>query len=77
MFLISPQWQYASVEKEGEWFMTHEDFVCRYLQLASPEDNANTVKFLADVADTNKTRLVGPEHVHLEYPIPNIHCSWK
>ena len=41
--------------------MTHEDFVCRYLQLASPENNADTVKFLADVADTNKTRLVGPE----------------
>lgn len=55
--------------------MTHEDFVCRYLQLASPEDNTDTVKFLADVADTNKTRLVGPEHVYLEYPIPNIHCS--
>ena len=48
--------QYASVEKEGEWFMTHEDFVCRYLQLASAGDDPDTVKFLADVADTNKTR---------------------
>ena len=48
--------QYASVEKEGEWFMSHEDFVCRYLQLASPGDSADTIRFLADVADTNKTR---------------------
>ena len=50
--------QYASVEKKGEWFMTHEDFVCRYLQLASPGDDSDTIKFLADVADTNKTRWV-------------------
>lgn len=48
--------QYASVEKEGEWFMTHEDFVCRYLQLASPRNDLDTIKFIADVADTNKTR---------------------
>ena len=38
--------------------MTHEDFVCRYLQLASPGDDSDIIKFLADVADTNKTRWV-------------------
>ena len=36
--------------------MTHEDFVCHYLQLASPGDDQDTIQFLADVADTNKTR---------------------
>ena len=38
--------------------MTHQDFVCRYLRLASSEDDPNTIKLLADVADTNKTRCV-------------------
>jgi hypothetical protein len=60
-YIISLMVQYASVEKEGEWFMSHEDFVCRYLQLASPGDNTDTIRFLADVADTNKTRYAGPQ----------------
>lgn len=47
--------QYASVEEDGEKFMSMEDYVCNYLQLLDKEwPNQNTVKRLAAMADTTK-----------------------
>lgn len=48
--------QYATVEKDGEWYMTHGDFVCRYLQLADCDRCPETVRLLAEVADTTKNK---------------------
>ena len=48
--------QYATVERDGERYMTHKDFVCRYLQLTDPSCNQDTIRLLADVADTAKNK---------------------
>ena len=47
--------QYTSIEKESESYMSYEDFVRRFLGLLT-EDNYNpdTVKRLANCLDTNK-----------------------
>ncbi|XP_053926118.1 electrogenic aspartate/glutamate antiporter SLC25A12, mitochondrial [Cuculus canorus] len=51
--------QYASVEKDGEHFMTPEDFVQRYLGLyKDPRYNPKTVQLLAGVADQTKDGLI-------------------
>ncbi|NWH77035.1 CMC1 protein, partial [Piaya cayana] len=50
---------YASVEKDGEHFMTPEDFVQRYLGLyTDPRYNPKTVQLLAGVADQTKDGLI-------------------
>lgn len=47
--------QYASVEKDGEHYMTPEDFVQKYLGLyTDPRYNPKTVQLLAGVADQTK-----------------------
>ena len=48
--------QYATVQKSEEWFMTQEDFVCRYLQLVDSSAPGDVVQLLSDVADTTKDR---------------------
>jgi len=50
--------QYATAERDGERYMTHKDFVCRYLQLTDPSCNQDTIRLLADVADTAKNKLI-------------------
>ncbi|XP_069717238.1 electrogenic aspartate/glutamate antiporter SLC25A12, mitochondrial [Phaenicophaeus curvirostris] len=51
--------QYASVEKDGEHFMSPEDFVQRYLGLyTDPRYNPKTVQLLAGVADQTKDGLI-------------------
>ncbi|NXP15564.1 CMC1 protein, partial [Thinocorus orbignyianus] len=50
---------YASVEKDGEHFMTPEDFVQKYLGLyTDPRYNPKTVQLLAGVADQTKDGLI-------------------
>ncbi|NWY51891.1 CMC1 protein, partial [Chionis minor] len=50
---------YASVEKDGEHYMTPEDFVQKYLGLyADPRCNPKTVQLLAGVADQTKDGLI-------------------
>jgi len=51
--------QYASVVKDGEHFMTHTDFLIRFLGIM-PEQNysVETVKLLANVIDTTKDGFV-------------------
>ncbi|KAI1289505.1 Calcium-binding mitochondrial carrier protein Aralar1 [Halotydeus destructor] len=51
--------KYASAEKDGEKFMTHEDFIRRYLQLF-PEENHNktSVDVLGGILDTSKDGLI-------------------
>ena len=46
--------QYATVEKDGQFFMTHNDLVCHYLQLADTDCLQETKLILARVADTTK-----------------------
>lgn len=48
--------QYASVEKEQQWFMTQDDFVCRYLQLTDSSTPREVVQLLSDMADTSKDK---------------------
>ncbi|XP_021255698.1 calcium-binding mitochondrial carrier protein Aralar1 isoform X2 [Numida meleagris] len=51
--------QYASVEKDGERYMTPEDFVQKYLGLyTDPRYNPKTVQLLAGVADQTKDGLI-------------------
>ncbi|XP_037253946.1 electrogenic aspartate/glutamate antiporter SLC25A12, mitochondrial isoform X1 [Falco biarmicus] len=51
--------QYASVEKDGERYMTPEDFVQKYLGLyTDPHYNPKTVQLLAGVADQTKDGLI-------------------
>ncbi|XP_048165506.1 calcium-binding mitochondrial carrier protein Aralar1 [Corvus hawaiiensis] len=51
--------QYASVEKDGEHYMTPEDFVQKYLGLhTDPHHNPKTVQLLAGVADQTKDGLI-------------------
>ncbi|NXU53121.1 CMC1 protein, partial [Turnix velox] len=50
---------YASVEKDGEHYMTPEDFVQKYLGLhTDPRHNPKTVQLLAGVADQTKDGLI-------------------
>ncbi|NXC75253.1 CMC1 protein, partial [Anhinga anhinga] len=50
---------YASVEKDGEHYMTPEDFVQKYLGLyTDPHYNPKTVQLLAGVADQTKDGLI-------------------
>ena len=47
--------QYASVQHDGELYMSGEDFICRYLGLIEGENvNKESVALLANVADTSK-----------------------
>ncbi|XP_075009322.1 electrogenic aspartate/glutamate antiporter SLC25A12, mitochondrial isoform X2 [Calonectris borealis] len=51
--------QYASVEKDGEHYMTPEDFVQKYLGLYTDlRYNPKTVQLLAGVADQTKDGLI-------------------
>ncbi|KAF4805215.1 hypothetical protein TURU_001736 [Turdus rufiventris] len=51
--------KYASVEKDGEHYMTPEDFVQKYLGLhTDPRHNPKTVQLLAGVADQTKDGLI-------------------
>lgn len=51
--------KYASIEKNGERFMTPDDFVIRYLNiLDGPNVNKDTVRLLASIVDTSKDGLI-------------------
>uniref|UniRef100_A0A8C9F2I5 Solute carrier family 25 member 13 n=2 Tax=Pavo cristatus TaxID=9049 RepID=A0A8C9F2I5_PAVCR len=51
--------RYASVEKNGEFFMSPNDFVTRYLKIIGDGlPNANTVQLLAGVVDQTKDGLI-------------------
>ncbi|XP_078519847.1 electrogenic aspartate/glutamate antiporter SLC25A13, mitochondrial [Lissotriton helveticus] len=51
--------KYASVEKNGEFFMSPNDFVKRYLNLAADVDpNPKTLQLLAGVVDQTKDGLI-------------------
>uniref|UniRef100_A0A493U0H9 Solute carrier family 25 member 13 n=1 Tax=Anas platyrhynchos platyrhynchos TaxID=8840 RepID=A0A493U0H9_ANAPP len=51
--------KYASVEKNGEFFMSPNDFVTRYLKIIGDGvPNANTVQLLAGVVDQTKDGLI-------------------
>ncbi|KAF8788513.1 calcium-binding mitochondrial carrier protein Aralar1-like [Argiope bruennichi] len=51
--------KYASVEKNGELFMTPEDFVRRFLGIYQDENyNPKTVKLLGSILDTSKDGLI-------------------
>lgn len=50
--------KYASVQRGGQLYMSHEDFVCRYLQLVDSQAGSRTIKLLADMADTTKDKLI-------------------
>ncbi|XP_069504648.1 electrogenic aspartate/glutamate antiporter SLC25A13, mitochondrial isoform X2 [Ambystoma mexicanum] len=51
--------KYASVEKNGDFFMSPSDFVKRYLNLTADVDpNVNTLKLLAGVVDQTKDGLI-------------------
>ncbi|XP_050504579.1 calcium-binding mitochondrial carrier protein Aralar1 isoform X3 [Diabrotica virgifera virgifera] len=51
--------RYATVDKNGEKFMTAEDFVIKYLKLLDDQNyNKDTVKLLAAIVDTSKDGLI-------------------
>lgn len=51
--------RYASIEKNGEKFMTAEDFVIKYLTLLDDNNyNKDTVRLLAAIVDTSKDGLI-------------------
>ncbi|KAJ8982317.1 hypothetical protein NQ317_006662 [Molorchus minor] len=51
--------RYATVEKNGEKFMTPEDFIIKYLNLLDEKNyNVDTVKLLAAIVDTSKDGLI-------------------
>lgn len=51
--------KYASIEKDGEKFMTPEDFVIRYLGFFDSENyNTESVQLLAAIVDTSKDGLI-------------------
>nr|XP_022908290.1 calcium-binding mitochondrial carrier protein Aralar1 isoform X1 [Onthophagus taurus] len=51
--------KYASVEKNGEKFMTAEDFVRKYLGLFNGTDfNQDSVRMLASIVDTSKDGFI-------------------
>nr|XP_023027522.1 calcium-binding mitochondrial carrier protein Aralar1-like isoform X2 [Leptinotarsa decemlineata] len=51
--------KYASVDKNGEKFMTAEDFVIKYLNILDQNNyNADTLRLLAAIVDTSKDGLI-------------------
>ncbi|XP_030751551.1 calcium-binding mitochondrial carrier protein Aralar1 isoform X1 [Sitophilus oryzae] len=51
--------KYASIEKDGEKYMSPEDFIIKYLKILDEKDhNADTVKLLAGIVDTSKDGLI-------------------
>lgn len=55
IFIPSYLSQYASVDQDGEHYMTSSDFVQRYLRLHTDlHHNPKTVDLLAGVADQTK-----------------------
>ena len=51
--------QYASIENQGEKFMTLEDFILKYIGLLTDtEYNEDSLKLLANVVDTTKDGYV-------------------
>uniref|UniRef100_A0A674JM83 Uncharacterized protein n=1 Tax=Terrapene triunguis TaxID=2587831 RepID=A0A674JM83_9SAUR len=65
--------QYATVEKDGEHYMTPGDFVQRYLGLyTDPNYNPETLQLLAGVADQTKDgkcqRNFWTDHYSSSYP---------
>ncbi|XP_031332203.1 calcium-binding mitochondrial carrier protein Aralar1 isoform X3 [Photinus pyralis] len=51
--------RYASIEKNGERFMTSDDFLRKYIGLFPSDNyNAESVKLLAAILDTNKDGLI-------------------
>lgn len=51
--------RYASVEKAGEKYMTHEDFILKYLKLFPDENyNKKTAHLLGGILDTSKDGFV-------------------
>lgn len=51
--------KYASLEKDGEKYMTPEDFVIKYLGFFDGEGlNSESVKLLAAIVDTSKDGLI-------------------
>ena len=51
--------QYASVEVNGEKYMSLNDFVCKYLGLLDPElADQETMRRLGAMADTTQDELV-------------------
>lgn len=47
--------KFASIEKQGERYMTSEDFIRSYLGLyTEPDYNEKTVKLLGNILDTSK-----------------------
>lgn len=51
--------KYASFEKNGERFMTPEDFVIKYLNLLDEKTyNSDTLRLLASIVDTSKDGLI-------------------
>ncbi|XP_066248454.1 calcium-binding mitochondrial carrier protein Aralar1 isoform X3 [Euwallacea similis] len=51
--------KYATIEKNGEKFMTADDFIIKYLGLLSENDyNKDTVRLLAGIVDTSKDGLI-------------------
>lgn len=62
--LSSPP-QYASVEKEGQQYMTANDFVRHYLGLYDePNYNPNSIQLLGGILDTSKDGLISFEEFH-------------
>ncbi|CAH1175666.1 unnamed protein product [Phaedon cochleariae] len=51
--------KYASIDKNGEKFMTAEDFVINFLKLLDDQNyNADTARLLAAIVDTSKDGLI-------------------
>lgn len=51
--------KYASIEKDGEKYMTPEDFVIKYLGFFEHENyNTESVQLLAAIVDTSKDGLI-------------------
>lgn len=51
--------KYASVERNGEWFMTPDDFIRKYVGLLEgPNHNVESVGLLAAIVDTSKDGLI-------------------
>ena len=50
--------QYASVQKDGEMFMSGYDFIQRFLGLLPENYEPETLKLLAGAADTTKDGYV-------------------
>lgn len=59
MYLLSVDFQYALVEKNGEKFIDGRDFVQKFLGLFPDEErNTESVKLFAGIADTSKDGYV-------------------